>query len=76
MCVEGKPELWCKKKSRTHVKRDAASHVGQIILRVLTCACAKDTLRLQSSLPSFSSPDQLEIFFATSVKPRENEFEK
>ena len=36
MRVEGKPELWCKKKSRTHVKRDAASHVGQIILRVLS----------------------------------------
>ena len=36
MRVEGKLELIGKLKNRTHVKRDAASHVGQIILRVLS----------------------------------------
>ena len=42
MRVEGKPELTVRVKNTIHVQRDAARHVGQIILRVLSWACAKD----------------------------------
>ena len=42
MRVEGKPELTVRVKSTIHVLRDAARHVGQIILPILSWACAKD----------------------------------
>ena len=33
MRIEGKPEITDRIKNRAHVSRDAARHVGQIIVR-------------------------------------------